>query len=72
MEQLEGSWKRKVLELDGLTEELSGVFDKVERSRKSIAARQSKENAQAPPVPQTPEEMHHQLMLLARSQGHPV
>ena len=71
-DDLEAAWTRKCLEIDGLVEELFGQYEKVERSRKSIAARQSKQQAQQEAAPQTPEEMKHALLQQARNQGLPL
>ena len=71
-DDLEAAWTRKCLEIDGLVEELFGQYEKVERSRKSIAARQSKQNAQQEQAPQTPEEVKHALLQQARNQGLPL
>jgi len=67
LEELRAGWNRKTLEIDGLIEELLAVHSKVERSRKSIAARQSKEVQ--PEGPQSPEQIHQMLLVQARAAG---
>lgn len=68
LEQLRADWNRKTLELDGLIEELLAVHEKVERSRKSIAARQSRD-APEPEGPLDPAQQHYQLLMQARAAG---
>jgi len=69
VEELRAGWTRKTAEFEGLIEELLNTHDKVERSRKSIAARQSKQESNGPA---TPEELKTALLHQARSQGIPL